>query len=177
MEEEPDAVIDEAYTSVEQLNNKLPDGVWFDEDLGVLHVHDETYETAHLVNKVKSRAKGRGPATWGLTVGGVTLGLAIAGPIAGAAAATTGSIIGVLYDKGYIEFADGKIKLNRDGESEYIEPGEEARVADPLEVHSDKWYEPDSDTYVIAIELPDGEIRYYKTEEGAANRLIDEYGV
>ncbi|TKX68565.1 hypothetical protein [Halorubrum sp. SP9] len=176
-EEEPDAVVDEAYTSVEQLNEKLPDGVWFDEDSKKLHVHGETYDINSLVNTVKSRAKERGPATFGLTVGGVTVALAIAGPVAGAAAATTGSIVGALYDKGYIEFVDGKIKFNMDDETEYIESGEEAKMDDPLEVHSDKWYEPDSDTYSFAIELANGEKRYYKTEEGAANRLIDEYGI
>jgi len=176
-EDEPDAVVDTVYSSVEQLNRKLPDGVKIDEEAGELIVHGHTYEIKYLIDKVKSHAKGRGPATFGLTVGGVSLGLAIAGPVAGAAAATTGSIIGVLYDKGYIEFTEEGLKFNRGGRTEYIEPGEEARVDDPLEVHSDKWYKPDSDTYVIAIELPDGEVRYYKTEQGAANRLINEYGV
>jgi len=176
-EEKSDAVVEETYSSVDQLNQKLPEGVEFDESSGELHVHGETYKIKYLVNKVKSRAQEKGPATFGLTLGGVTLGLAIAGPLVGAGGAMLGSIIGVLYDKGHIEFVDGKIKLNRGGESEFIESGEEARVADPLEVHSDKWYEPDSDIHVMAVRLPNGQTRYYKTEEGAANRLIDEYGV
>jgi len=175
--EEPDAVVDETYSSVEQLNEKLPEGVWIDENYEFIQVNGEKYELSILVDKVKSRAKERGPATFGLTMGGVTLGLAIAGPVVGAAGATAGSIIGVLYDKGYLEFTDDGLKLNRGEETEHIEPGEEARVDDPLEVHSDKWYEPDSDTYIMAIELSNGETRYYKTEEGAANRLIDEYGI
>ena len=176
-EEEPDAVVDESHTSIDQLNNRLPEGVWFDEDSKELHVHGETYDITNLVRTIKSNAKERGPATYGLTVGGVTIALAIAGPVAGAAAATAGSIIGALYDKGYIEFVDGRIKFNRGDKSEYIESGEEAKMDDPFEVHSNKWYEPDSDTYSFAIELADGERRYYKTEEGAANRLIDEYGL
>ena len=175
--DEPDIVVEEEYSSVEQLNQRLPEGVYFDQENQYLVVHGEKYEIRKLVSKMKSRAKEKGPATYGLTIGGVTLGLLIAGPIGGAAMATVASIIGALYDKGYIEFTEEGLKLNIGEGSGYIQPDEEAKLDDPMEVHADKWYEPDSDTYVVAIELPDGDRRYYKTEEGAANRLIHEYGM
>lgn len=47
---------------------------------------------------------------------------------------------------------------------------------DPPEIHDNQWHEPDSGIYVLAIERPDGERRYYTTREGAANRLLHEYG-
>jgi hypothetical protein len=171
--DEPDVVVDEP-SSVEQLNNQLPKGVYFDQSSQTLVVYDEEYNVDSLLSNIKDRAEENGPATYGLTVGGVTLGLLLAGPFGGAAGATISSIIGALYDKNYIIFTEDGLELNMDGESKSIEP-EEAELTDPLEVHNDKWYEPDSDTYQIAIELPNGDTRYYKTEEGAANRLISEY--
>lgn len=173
---EADVVLDEGYTSIDQLNHHLPEGIHYDEDNQQLVVHGEEYNIRNVVSEMKTRAKERGPATYGLTIGGVTLGLLVSGPILGAAAATTGSIVGALYDKGYIEFSEEGLKFNIGDESEYVEPEEAAKLFDPLVVYDDKWYRPDSDTYRIAIELPEGERRYYKTEEGAANRLLDEYG-
>jgi len=174
--DEPDVIVDEDYSSIEQLNQQLPEGVYYDENNWQLIVHGEEYDVRTVVDEMKTRAKERGPVTYGLTVGGVTLGILVAGPVGGAAAATFGSIVGALYDKGYIEFTEEGLGLNIGDETEYIESEEEAELTDPLEVHDDKWYEPDSETYHIAIELPNGDRRYYKTEEGAANRLLNEYG-
>jgi hypothetical protein len=175
--EEPDVVLEDDIGPAEDLTNNLPDGVNYDPESEELIVYGQRYGVDDVVSQVKSRAKEKGPATFGLTVGGVTLGLLIGGPITGAAAATTGSIIGALYDREYIEFSEDGISINKGNNSEHIDPNEDTELRDPLEVHNDKWYEPESDIHVIAIELPDGERRYYKTETGAANRLIDEYGV
>ena len=41
--------------------------------------------------------------------------------------------------------------------------------------HGDKWYVPDSQKgYNYAVRCPD-QTRYYKTQDGAENRLIEEY--
>lgn len=174
-EEEADIVVDDDYTSVEKINNRLPKGVYYDEGDQQLVVHGELYDVRHLVDEIRSRAKDKGPATYLLTMGGLTLGLYVVGPFTGVAAASAAGIIGALYDRGYIEFRDGRLRLNTEDGGEVIDL-EDAKVADPFEVHEDKWYEPDSDKYVITVELPDGDRRYYKTKDGAANRLIEEYG-
>ena len=42
--------------------------------------------------------------------------------------------------------------------------------------YSDKWYTPDSDKgYEYAVRLKDGDVKYYKTADGAAGRLSKEY--
>ena len=42
--------------------------------------------------------------------------------------------------------------------------------------HDDRWYRPDSKKYDFAVRLPDdGGTKYYKTQEGAAERLRREY--
>lgn len=174
LEEEPDVIVDEKYSSLAKVNERLPEGVFLDGK--ELVVHGETYRVHELVNQAKNKAKGKGPATYALTMGGVTLGLLVSGPFAGAAAASGGAIIGALYDRGYLEFTEDGPRLNIGDDTECVDPGE-AKMIDPLEVHEDKWYEPDSDNYDIAVKLSDGKRRYYKTEEGAANRLIEEYGV
>lgn len=174
--DEPDVEVEEEYTSVDQLNQRLPEGVRFEPDSQRLLVHGEKYDVNNVVSKIKKSAKERGPATYALTVGGVTLGLPFAGPIGGAAGSTILSIIGALYDNGYIEFTQDGLRVNIGEGSEYIATEEEAELNEPLEIHQDKRYEPDSDIYVIAIELPGGDRRYFKTEQGAANRLIHEHG-
>ena len=106
---------------------------------------------------------------------GVTLGLLISGPFAGVAGATAAGLIGAMYDRGYLEFTDDGIRLTIGEEPEYVDP-DEVEVTDPFEEYDDRWYKPDSDKYVRTVILPDGDKRYYKTTEGAANRLIKEYG-
>ena len=174
-EEEPDIVVDEKEVSIDQVNENLPDGVYIDEDGQKVVAGEEEYDLIELVTQIKSAAKKRGPATYALTIGGVTLGLLISGPFGGVAIATVAGLIGALYDKGYIDFDDGKIRLTIGDEAEYIDP-EELKVDDPFEMHEDKWYEPDSDNSKFAVELPNGDKRYYKTREAAGNRLVEEYG-
>lgn len=41
--------------------------------------------------------------------------------------------------------------------------------------NEDLWYEPDG-KYNYAVNLPNGDIRYYKTADGAAGRIENEYG-
>jgi polyphosphate kinase len=46
---------------------------------------------------------------------------------------------------------------------------------DPLDAHPNRWYVPDSDEYEYAVRTPDGERRYFKTKEGAAQLLTQLY--
>ena len=43
-----------------------------------------------------------------------------------------------------------------------------------MEQYSDRWYEPDSDTYEYAVRTPDGNRAYRKTEEGAL-AVLEQY--
>lgn len=79
------------------------------------------------------------------------------------------------------------IKANRDGQATLeqsvpseVEEASEQEVGEPdlpevFEKHSDKWYEPDSKNNNFAVRLKNGQRKYYKTVEYAAERLRDEY--
>ncbi|MFC7068638.1 polyphosphate kinase 1 [Halobaculum lipolyticum] len=58
-------------------------------------------------------------------------------------------------------------------------PGDDSAAdggeTDVFERHADRWYEPSSHTYEWAVRTADGGRRYYKTREGAAERLRSEY--
>jgi polyphosphate kinase len=45
-----------------------------------------------------------------------------------------------------------------------------------FDAHSEHWYRPDSEQYGWAVRTTGGERRYFKTREGARNRLQSEYG-
>jgi polyphosphate kinase len=45
----------------------------------------------------------------------------------------------------------------------------------PFERHADRWYRPDSETYGWAVRTADGDVRYFKTHDGARARLEREY--
>jgi len=59
-----------------------------------------------------------------------------------------------------------------DGEKRAGMDGGERSVFD---VHADRWYHPDSETYDWAVRTEGGERRYFKTRDGARNRLRTEY--
>ena len=44
-----------------------------------------------------------------------------------------------------------------------------------FESYADNWYHPDSETYEWAVRTTEGERRYFKTRDGARNRLQTEY--
>ena len=44
-----------------------------------------------------------------------------------------------------------------------------------FDTYSDRWYHPDSETYDWAVRTTDGERRYFKTRDGARDRLRTEY--
>ncbi|WP_435332916.1 polyphosphate kinase 1 [Haloarchaeobius sp. TZWWS8] len=44
-----------------------------------------------------------------------------------------------------------------------------------MERYSEHWYVPDSDQHGWAVRTGDGERRYFRTREGAASRLVEEY--
>lgn len=52
---------------------------------------------------------------------------------------------------------------------------EEDPEPDVFDRHPDAWYEPDSKQHVCAVYTQDGDRKYYKTREGAAQRLKAEY--
>jgi polyphosphate kinase len=58
-----------------------------------------------------------------------------------------------------------------DGKSTYSDGGNSS----VFDVYSKHWYHPDSKTYDFAVRTTDGERRYFKTREGARNRLQSEY--
>ncbi|SEA10801.1 polyphosphate kinase [Haloplanus vescus] len=47
--------------------------------------------------------------------------------------------------------------------------------ASVFETHADRWYHPESETYEWAVRTADGQRRYFKTREGAQDRLQAEY--
>ena len=56
-------------------------------------------------------------------------------------------------------------------------PGAESEVVQAIfKRHPDKWHVPDSDEgYEYAVRTTDGKLKYYKTADGAASRLSEEY--
>lgn len=155
--------------SEEEINEMLPEGVHYDSSTGTLNIKGNEFDVDKKLTIIKSRAKDKGPATVALTMGGVTAGLLISGPFLGVGAATSAGLIGALYDKGYIEFTEeGRIELNIHDDSEVEE-------FDPFEKYDSHWYEPESDEYEYAVRLPNEDLRYFKTQNGAAERIIKEY--
>ena len=69
------------------------------------------------------------------------------------------------------------------GDSEELDQSESGEVEEVgrglpevFDRHSDHWYRPDSDKHEFTVRLPGHEDRkYYKTQDGAANRLRKEY--
>lgn len=57
-----------------------------------------------------------------------------------------------------------------------VSEGAEDDLPEALKRHSDKWWRPESDKHDFAVREPDGGRRYYKTANGAANRLEEYYG-
>ncbi len=58
-----------------------------------------------------------------------------------------------------------------DGERERSD----GRGASVFDAHADRWYRPDSETYDLAVRTSDGDRRYFKTRDGARERLRSEY--
>jgi polyphosphate kinase len=58
-----------------------------------------------------------------------------------------------------------------DDEQTYSDGGD----ASAFDVYADHWYRPDSETYDWAVRTAEGERRYFKTRDGARNRLRTEY--
>ena len=57
--------------------------------------------------------------------------------------------------------------------------GEMSETEETLEKYSEHWYEPDGEKHDYAVNSPhwsDEKRKYYKTAEGAADRLIEWYG-
>jgi len=75
-----------------------------------------------------------------------------------------------------------RVKQLKEERSEAVEddagtPEEEgSSVSGALERHPDKWYRPDGEKYEYAVRMPgDADTKYYKTQDGAENRLKEEY--
>ena len=85
-------------------------------------------------------------------------------------------------DAGETEAAD--VRANADEESSRSSVGTENEPvpdgtgdrSESLNRHDGSWYVPDSDRYRYAVRTPEGETRYLKTEEGAAELLERLYG-
>jgi len=64
-------------------------------------------------------------------------------------------------------------------EADGIDTGERTHsdggAASVFEAHADRWYRPDSETYGWAVRTTDGGRRYFKTRDGARERLRLEY--
>lgn len=60
-----------------------------------------------------------------------------------------------------------------------VDEGDEAHPdggdASVFETHAEHWYHPDSETYDWAVRTTDGDRRYFKTRDGAEERLRSEY--
>lgn len=61
--------------------------------------------------------------------------------------------------------------LDTDGKQAHSDGGD----VSVFDAHADHWYRPDSETYDWAVRTTDGERRYFKTRDGARNRLQTEY--
>lgn len=76
----------------------------------------------------------------------------------------------------YREEQQGEDTTARDDpEPEDEDVGEEEPEPDALDRNPDKWYRPDSKQHDYAVNLPDGDRKYYKTRDGAAKRIRREY--
>lgn len=64
------------------------------------------------------------------------------------------------------------ITTRKERESEETGNGDRPGIFDR---HPNKWYNPNSDENDYAVELPNGNKKYYKTRDGAAKRLRREY--
>ena len=62
-----------------------------------------------------------------------------------------------------------------DGPADAVER-DAAEADDVFDAHAEHWYRPDSETYDWAVRTADGDRRYFKTREGARERLRSEYG-
>jgi polyphosphate kinase len=62
---------------------------------------------------------------------------------------------------------------DKDGDPEEVRPDDETQSV--FETRSEHWYRPDSEQYGWAVRTTDGERRYFKTREGARDRLRSEY--
>lgn len=76
-----------------------------------------------------------------------------------------------------------RVKQLKEERSEEVEeeadaPDEEGSSAPGvLERHDQHWYRPDGEKYNYAVRMPgDTDTKYYKTQEGAEDRLRKEYG-
>ena len=65
----------------------------------------------------------------------------------------------------------GEAAADVDGEQAHPDGGD----VSVFDTHSDDWYQPDSETYGWAVRTTAGERRYYKTRDGARDRLQAEY--
>jgi polyphosphate kinase len=81
-------------------------------------------------------------------------------------------------DQSDLELSGGREeeKARANGGSHGDDDGGEHDDGDtPFETHADRWYHPDSDAYRWAVRTRDGDRRYFKTREGARDRLVSEY--
>jgi polyphosphate kinase len=79
-----------------------------------------------------------------------------------------------------VRSADRQTETETEGEGEAGNtPDSEADggelPGDVFDAHSDRWYRPDSETYGWVVRTSDGDRRYFKTRDGAAQRLRREY--
>ena len=170
--------------SFREFSFEIPDdeNVSIDGDKIILNGNEYPLEDvkAALQNEAKNNAR----ATVTLTTGGVTVGAAVFGPPGGVAGAVVGSSIGYLVDKGYISWKsdDEAVEIELEEVVQDVDPVDEESdsidedgLPDIFDKYNDRWYEPDSDTYRLAVRPADGGRAYFKTIDGAATRLREEY--
>lgn len=171
--------------SFREFSFEIPDdeNVSIDGDKIILNGNEYPLEDvkAALQNEAKDNAR----ATVTLTTGGVTVGAAIFGPPGGVAGAVIGSSIGYLVDEGYIswESDDETVEIELEEVVQDVDPideepdsaVDEEELPNIFDEHNDRWYEPDSDLYILAVRPADGGRAYFETIDGAATRLQEEY--
>lgn len=73
------------------------------------------------------------------------------------------------------EDRDGQTTLGQSVPSSSDDENQKSGLPEVFQKHSEHWYEPDSKQHEYAVRLPNGERKYYKTQDGAAKRLRSEY--
>lgn len=171
--------------SFREFSFEIPDdeNVAIDGDKIILN--GNAYPLEDVKTALENEAKDNARATVTLTTGGVTVGAAVFGPPGGVAGAIVGSSIGYLVDKGYISWKsdDEAVEIELEEAIQDVDPIDEEpdfsvgedELPEIFDKHSDKWYEPDSDNYILAVRPAGGGRAYFKTTEGAATRLREEY--
>ena len=147
--------------SFREFSFEIPDDENVSIDGNKIILNGNEYPLEDVKAALQNEAKDNARATVTLTTGGVTIGAAVFGPPGGVAGAVVGSSIGYLVDKGYISWKsdDETVEIELEEVVQDVDPVNEGpdlsvdedELPDIFDKYNDRWYEPDSDSYKLAV--------------------------